>query len=245
MVKIFQQLGKFFILQQKRFKAFIMKIFITSTGTNVGKTYVTNKLIKCLKTNSNKKIYAIKPIISGFIFAKKPNDISEICEALGIKYNKEIIKKIARYFYKKPLSPDIAARNSKEEKVKISEIIKFTNQFKHYNTLIIEGAGGAFVPLNNTENTSDLIAKIADKIILVCGSYLGSLSHTISCFEAMKAKRIKPDFIIISQNLSKKDELYISEKETIKSLVNFIDIPIISLGYGKNFTAKEITKFIM
>ncbi len=219
-----------------------MSIFITSTGTNIGKTYINCLLIDFIKNIKKKNISAFKPIISGFNFDETPNDLSEICEALGLEYNKNNIKKISRYFFKEPLSPDMAARISGEKNAEISEIIKFIseNQNKNSDYIIIEGAGGAFVPINENENTSDLIAKISDKIILVCGSYLGSLSHTISCISAMKAKNIAPDLIIISQNLTTKDELYINIEETIKSLKNFTDIPIISVAHNKNFSKKAI-----
>ncbi|MDX1949000.1 MAG: dethiobiotin synthase [Rickettsiales bacterium] len=219
-----------------------MKIFITSTGTNIGKTYISCLLIDYIKNIKQQKIHAIKPIISGFKFEETPNDLYNLCNSLGLKYSKNNLKKITRYFFEKPLSPDMAARISNIEEAKIDEIIKFIQKIEaeeKNDYLIIEGAGGAFVPINKTENTSDLIAKTAEKIVLVVGSYLGSLSHTISCVHAMKTLNIQPDLIIISQNLDAKNELFIKESETIKSLENFIDIPIISVGKNKKFSQKN------
>lgn len=217
------------------------KIFITSTGTNIGKTLVTCGLTHLLRSKYQSKVHVVKPVVSGFNFNNKPNDLLQICSALNIVYSKENIKKLTRYFFEKPLSPDMAARLEKADYASISEINKFCS-FKNIDYLIIEGAGGAFVPINETENTAHLIKKTADKIILVFGSYLGSLSHTIATFKAMQAEKITPDIIIATENLNKNHELYIPVKETIKSLENFITKPIIRLDRVAKIDHKNIAK---
>ena len=65
--------------------------------------------------------------------------------------------------------------------------------------------------------------------ILICGSYLGSLSHTISAYQNLVAKNIKPKLVVVTENLNQKDELYIPAKETVKSLENFISSPILGI----------------
>ncbi len=217
------------------------KIFITSIGTEIGKTFITCALTNLLKTK-NRSVHTIKPVISGFDFSKTPNDISEICESLNLEYGKKNISEVARYIYKNPLSPDMAGRLEKN-KIKIPEIQKFIKKFDN-EYLLIEGIGGALVPLNKKEITTHLIKKTADKTILVTGSFLGSLSYTISTLKALELEKIKPDLIIATQKLNKDSENYIDINNTIKSLENFTRIPILKLENVKNNSFKTASKML-
>ena len=91
----------------------IKPIFITSTGTNIGKTYLTNLLIKRAMM-LNYRIKAIKPIISGFnINNLDESDSGIILKALG--KNKSYLDKISPWRFEMPLSPDMAANIAKRE----------------------------------------------------------------------------------------------------------------------------------
>lgn len=209
------------------------KLFVTSTGTNIGKTLIVCALSEVLK-KTGFKVKILKPVISGFNFDDIPNDISQICNSLETDYSKKNIKEITRYFFKEPLSPDMAARGENKNQVKINEIVKFIyeaadNNKEKIDYLFIEGVGGVNVPLNDKETIIDLIPKISDSNILICGSYLGSLSHTISAYQNLVAKNIKPKLVVVTENLNQKDELYIPAKETVKSLENFISSPILGI----------------
>lgn len=211
------------------------KIFITSIGTEIGKTFITCAVGYLLKKNK-RSTHSVKPVISGFDPKETPNDIYNICESLNLDYKKNI-NEIAKYIFREALSPDMAARLENKE-IKLSEIQKFIGKFDT-EYLLIEGIGGAFVPLNKKQLTSDLVKKTADKVILVTGSFLGSLSYTISTLKALELEKIKPNLIIVTQKLDKDSENYIPIDQTVKSLENFTKIPILKLENIKNKDYKK------
>ena len=97
--------------------------------------------------------------------------------------------------------------------------------------LLIEGVGGTMVPINDQYTILDLIKFLNIPIILVIGSYLGSISHTLNVLENIKNNDIKLDSIVISQ--SNKDD--VGENLTMSSLSNHIeDIPIYFLDRNEN-----------
>lgn len=218
----------------------MQKIFITSSGTNIGKTLITCAFAKALK-NNGKKIHAVKPIISGFDFNQKPNDISLICGSLNIDYSKKNLKLINHISFQKPLSPDMATRVEGRKQIDYRKLKSFllSKDFLNYEYLLVETAGGICVPINNNKLTLNLIKDSADKIILVVGSYLGSLSHTITTYNLLKNAGKPPSLLIVTQNISPKDKLFIPIKETIKSLENFIAAPIIGL---EKIAGNEVAK---
>lgn len=208
----------------------MQKIFITSSGTNVGKTLFTCALVKAIKAEG-KNVHAIKPIISGFKEAKKPNDISLIADSLELEYNKKNISRINHLAFFKPLSPDMAVRIEKKPEINYGNLVKFCkkSEDKNQDYLIIEGAGGVMVPITKTKTMLNLAQDVSNKNILVVGSYLGSLSHTLTALEALKNNHTKPSLMVVTQNLNKSEDLFVPVLETIKSLEKFVNCPIIAI----------------
>ena len=205
-------------------------IFITSTGTNIGKTYLTNLLIKrALKLNY--KINAIKPIISGFNIAKlEETDSGIILKALSM--DKRRIDEISPWRFKDPLSPDMAAKLAKKE-INFKEIINYCNSYikskKDDDILLIEGVGGTMVPINSKYTILNLIKKLNIPIILTIGSYLGSISHTLNSYEVLIKNNVNINSIILNQS----NENDVGIELTKSSLLNYIKtIPIYSINRG-------------
>ena len=201
----------------------IKPIFITSTGTNIGKTYLTNLLIRRAK-NLNYKIKAIKPIISGFnINNLDESDSGIILKALGM--NKSHIDEISPWRFKAPLSPDMAANIEKKE-INFKELIHFCNahiKSKDDDILIIEGVGGTMVPINNKYTILDIMKSLNIPIILTIGTYLGTISHTLNAYEVL----IKNDINVNSIVLNQSNENEVDMELTQNSLLNYIkNIPI-------------------
>ena len=202
-------------------------IFITSTGTNIGKTYLTNLLIKrALKLNY--KINAIKPIISGFNIAKlEETDSGIILKALSM--DKRRIDEISPWRFKDPLSPDMAAKLAKKE-INFKEIINYCNSYikskKDDDILLIEGVGGTMVPINSKYTILDLIKKLNIPIILTIGSYLGSISHTLNSYEVLIKNNVNINSIVLNES----NQNNVAMELIQSSLLNYIKtIPIYSL----------------
>ena len=201
----------------------IKPIFITSTGTNIGKTYLTNLLIK-RAINLNYKMKAIKPIISGFnIDDIEQSDSGIILKALG--KNKSHIDEISPWRFEAPLSPDMAA-NIENKKINFKELISFCKSHiksKEDDILVIEGVGGTMVPINDQYTILDLMKNLNIPIILTIGSYLGTISHTLNAYEILIKNNIIINSVVLNQ--SNKDE--VDMELTKNSLLNYIkNIPI-------------------
>ncbi len=219
----------------------MQKIFVTSSGTGIGKTLVTCALAKALK-NNKKKTFAMKPIISGFSLNVVPNDVFNICESLGINYISER-EKVNFLQYKLPMSPDMAARIGKEKEVNFKQLLSFCDSApKRTEYNIIETVGGLMVPVNSKKLSIDWVKNSADRVVLVVGSYLGSLSHSLSAYKLLQDIGKKPCLVVVTQNLSLSDHLYIPLKETIKSLENFISSPILAVENLKGDDKHKISK---
>lgn len=142
-------------------------IFITGIGTGVGKT-----LIAAIVTEALQADYW-KPVQAGF------DDGTDALSVASFISNKNSTIHPEVYKLKLPASPHIAAR---EEGITI-DLEKINNHFNQLKTgnakLVIEGAGGLLVPLNEHEFVIDLIKKLNAKIILVSRNYLGSINHSL------------------------------------------------------------------
>lgn len=191
------------------------KIFVTGIGTDVGKTVVSAILTEALEADYWKPVQAGDLDNSDSI--KVENLISNAKTTIhseGIRLNS-------------PMSPHAAAAI---ENVKI----KLTD-FKlpeTANTLIVEGAGGLMVPLNDKDLIIDLIQKLDIEVVLVSQNYLGSINHTILSIDALKNRGIKVLGIIFNGE---------SNKETEKYILNYSGLPC--LGRIEQHT--EINKEIV
>ena len=183
----------------------LSKFFITSTGTEIGKTMVTATLTYQLR-QTGRPVTAIKPLISGIpdssslIEDMKDTDTAVILDALDEKISSQAIDRISPIRFKAPLAPSMAAKLEGRE-LDYSELISICMKALHSNNItLIEGVGGSFVPLTNNQLVTNWIADLNLPSILVAGSYLGTISHTIATVEAMQNRGLKITSIIISES---------------------------------------------
>ena len=140
------------------------KIFVTGIGTGIGKTFVSAILAKALEADY------WKPVQAGFLEGTDSECVANMLKDTGSVVHPEV------YRLAKPASPHIAAR---EEGITI-DIKKICSQIPANNrNLLIEGAGGLLVPLNNSTFVADLIKEMGAKVILVSRNYLGSINHSL------------------------------------------------------------------
>jgi len=179
--------------------------FITGTDTGVGKTVVSAIVAK--KYNA----HYYKPIQCGL----NKNGFKDSDVVLNIFKDISVIKET--YFFKNPLSPNIAA---KKENVKI-EISKFVKIDKINYPIVIEGAGGLQVPVDDKILMSDLINYFKLPAILVSRTQLGTINHTLLSIEILRKKKINLAGIIFSGD---------ENKDTIRTIMR----------YGEKIYGKEI-----
>lgn len=156
--------------------------FVTGIGTEVGKTVVSAILTEALQADY------WKPIQAGDL------DNSDTHKIKKLVSNKESHFFENAWSLKTPMSPHAAAEIDGVQ-IKVKEIRRPDTA----NDLVIEGAGGIMVPLNEKELIADLISK-DDVVVLVSRHYLGSINHTLLSIEALKNRGIKRIGIIFSGN---------------------------------------------
>jgi dethiobiotin synthetase len=140
------------------------RIFVTGIGTGIGKTLVSAILTKALNADY------WKPVQAGFEDGTDSEWVANWLKDSGSVVHPEV------YRLAKPASPHIAAR---EEGITI-DLAKICKKIpQNDRTLLIEGAGGLLVPLNDSQFVADLIKELGAKVILVSRNYLGSINHSL------------------------------------------------------------------
>ncbi|MBL1232094.1 MAG: dethiobiotin synthase [Flavobacteriales bacterium] len=158
-----------------------MNYFITGIGTNIGKTIVSAILTEALEADY------WKPVQAGDLENSDTNKVKNLVSNKKSVFHKEA------YCLTQPMSPHAAAKMDGIE-INLNEIKPPTTN----NNLIIEGAGGLMVPLNDKDLIIDLIKKLNAEVILVSQNYLGSINHTLLSIESLKARNIKVKGIIFN-----------------------------------------------
>ena len=178
-------------------------IFITGSGTGIGKTFVAEALLRAWRA-AGRNVAVLKPVITGFDEAAvAASDIGRLLAAAGVTPTSEYISLVSPWRFAAPLSPDMAAAREGSS-VPVDEVIAYCRAAiaeaeQADMSLAIEGIGGVMVPLDDTRTVADVIAALDIPAILVCGSYLGSLSHTLTAYEALRARDVEIDRIIVSE----------------------------------------------
>ena len=150
-------------------------IFITGTGTDVGKTIASAVLVQALQADY------WKPVQAGYAEGTDTDFIREMTDIDNGCVHPEMYK------LKLAASPHIAAR---EEAIEIDTGRIASGLPSTKNQLIVEGAGGLMVPLNSQEFVIDLIIKLNARVILVSRNYLGSINHSLLTALICRQKKI-------------------------------------------------------
>ena len=161
--------------------------FITGTGTDIGKTWLACALLRHWRTEG-RHVAALKPVLSGFD-ARHPeaSDAGQLLAALGRAVSTVELDAVAPWRFVAPLSPDMAAAQEGRE-INFDELVAFTRRAiaAPQRPLLIEGVGGVMAPLDERHTVRDWIVASGLPCVLVAGSYLGSLSHTLTALEALQ-----------------------------------------------------------
>ena len=174
-----------------------MKLFITGIGTDVGKTIASSIIVEALEADY------WKPIQAGDLDNSDSHKVQKYVSNAISKFHKN------SYALNTPASPHLAA---KIDGITI-DINKITEP-KTKNHLVIEGAGGIFVPLNNSDCVIDLIQPDY-KVVVVSRHYLGSINHTLMTIEILKSRKLNVAGIIFSGDENKSSESIILEKTNV------------------------------
>lgn len=200
-------------------------VFVTATGTDVGKTFVTAGLIRELR-RQGRSVQALKPVISGFDpIAVSTSDTGVILDALGRDSTSDAIAAISPWRFAAPLSPDMAARRENRS-VDFDELLRFCRKATAgLGTLLIEGVGGIMVPLDDRHTVLDWMDALRLPVLLVAGSYLGTISHTLSALDALTRRGLAVMSVVVSESAASSVDL----EETADTIRRFSDVDVQTL----------------
>ncbi len=196
--------------------------FVSGIGTNVGKTIVSAILTEALSADY------WKPIQSGTIEGTDKESVRSLVSNTISVFHPEA------YLLKEPASPHLAA---KLEDVKIEKRniqLPYTS-----NKMIIEGAGGLLVPINEKEYVIELAQQFNASVILVVSSYLGCINHSLLSIDYLLNHNYKIHGLILNGDF----------QEDVKSaIINYKNIPVLaeipfSKSANKEFISEQASKF--
>lgn len=202
------------------------RLFITATGTEIGKSFVTAALLHRARAAGH-SVQAVKPLVSGFDpAAPEGSDPVLLAAALGLPPTPELLERISPWHYRAPLSPDMAAAREGRA-IDVDALIGFSRQALAgpEDCVLIEGVGGVMVPLDPGRTVRDWIGALAVPTLLVAGTYLGTLSHTLTALAALGERRIRVRAIVLSES----PDSPVPPAETASALARFTAVPIITL----------------
>jgi len=203
----------------------VTAIFITATGTDVGKTFVATSLIRYFR-QIGRVVDAIKPVVSGFDPAQAAaSDTGLLLQALGLPITAEEIDRISPWRFRAPLSPNMAAEREGRA-IDVAAVITFCQSAveQREDILLIEGVGGVMVPLDGERTILDVMMALQLPLILVAGSYLGTISHTLTALDALYRRGMQVLAIVVSETPGSTVPL----DETVAAIARFAE-PVIGL----------------
>jgi dethiobiotin synthetase len=202
-------------------------VFITGTDTGVGKTFVTAGLVSLL-IKEGLDVGVMKPIETGCPKRNSrlvPRDATLLKVVSG---SEDALSLINPYRFSKPLAPLIAAEIDRK-KIKIRKISSAYKKLREKHDIIfVEGAGGLLVPLTGKLTNLDLILGLNLPIIVVVGSKLGAVNHTLLTLNWARENGVKILGLLINHpNPNPSSRKSLVEKTNPGLIKSFAEVPVL------------------
>ena len=199
-------------------------MFVTATGTDIGKTFVARGMIRRLRARGM-AVDALKPVITGYDpQTAHLSDTGRLLAALGRALTPRQINQVSPFRLREPLSPDQAARiEGRTIDFKTLNTFCRTAISRHKGALLIEGIGGIMVPLDDCHTVLDWMIEIDVPAIVVTGSYVGALSHTLTALDVLERNAVKIAAVVVNETPGSAATLD-DTADTIRRFTDTIDV---------------------
>ncbi len=203
--------------------------FVTGTDTGVGKTVCSACLLLAL---TRQKINAgyMKPVQTGCIQKDArllAPDVDYITNVQQKHADNALYDLICPYRFSLAASPHLAARHANET-IQLKSILGAFKQFQqHYESIIVEGAGGILVPLNSDHTMLHLMCELKIPIVLACRAGLGTLNHTLLSVQRLQSANLTCAGLIIVCTSS--DPWGLIEEDNKKTLEDMTSLPVLGV----------------
>jgi dethiobiotin synthetase len=217
-------------------------LFVTGAGTEIGKTYVACALIRQQRA-AGKAVRAVKPVASGIPSFADPlfqdSDTARLLAAQGLSCTEATVGACTPWRFAAPLSPDMAAA-AEGRALGLADVVTWTRGVARDTPsggrLLIEGIGGVMSPIANDGLNIDLISALGCPAMLVGGSYLGAINHTLTAIAAMRGRNIEIRGVVVNETADSS----IGFAETVASLARFAsDVRLLPLRRGEEIAPES------
>jgi dethiobiotin synthetase len=179
-----------------------MTAFITilGTGTDIGKTYLTTRLIQHGRALGH-AVQALKPVLSGWSVATAAtSDIGLISSALGMPQSEDSYHRLCGWRLPEPLGADLAAQKAGVE-LTLDKVVKWCQRQSTASSaemMLVETAGGIMSPLDSVHTQIDMAVALGRHAILIGGNYLGGISHLLSAYAVAEARGLTLRALVVN-----------------------------------------------
>lgn len=196
-------------------------LFVAGAHTDVGKTYVACAMIAAARAQGL-SVEAFKPAVSGIDPADwDESDPGRLLAALGRPLTQANLEAMSPLRFAAALSPPMAARlEGRDLRLKtLVDLCRIELATGSADLMLVEGAGGVMSPLSEDATNLDLMTALGLPVVLVGGSYLGSISHTLTAASVAQARGLDLAAVVISQDASPDAPDF---PETIQDVARFL-----------------------
>jgi len=174
-------------------------LFVAGAHTDIGKTHVACALLRGARARGL-TVDALKPVVSGFDFADwAESDPGRLIAAMGLSQSGAALDATSPWIFTAPLAPPMAAA-LEGKTLKTAEVARFcTERRTPADLFLVEGVGGVMSPLACDGLCLDLMRSLALPTLLVGGSYLGAISHTLTALETLRAHAQPVAAVVVSE----------------------------------------------
>lgn len=181
-------------------------LFVAGAGTEIGKTYVTAAIARRLR-EEGRNVLALKPVASGVPPLDDPafgtSDTAILLSALGQAVTPESVAACSPWRFAAALGPDLAsAREGRrlDPRALVAWCRERIAEASPEAAILIEGVGGLMSPLSPDATGLDWLIALEQPALLVCGSYLGAISHGLTAAEVLRLRGVPLAGIVVSES---------------------------------------------
>lgn len=202
-------------------------VFVTGTGTEVGKTVVAAAIARTL-TDEGKRVAVFKPAVTGLDESGEA-DHELLRRAAGSTQSDE---EIAPYRYGPPMSPHLAAEQAGEEIEPTRLLAGARAAAGGADALVCEGVGGLLVPLAPSYSVRDFAVDLGLPLVVAASPGLGTINHTLLTIEAARSVGLEVAAVVLTPWPESPSPIERSNRETIAALgeVEVVSLPHLDLA---------------
>jgi len=207
-------------------------LFVAGAHTEIGKTHAACALLGAA-LDEGWSVDALKPVVSGFDADDwSGSDPGRLLAAMDRRLTGEALSAISPWRYAAPLAPPLAAR-LEGRSLPSQPVFEFCRERiagSGADLVIVEGVGGLMSPIAEDATSLDLLQAVGGASVLVGGSYLGAVSHTLTALEVMRVRGAAPAAVVVSQDAGPDAPDFMA---TVGLVAEFAgDIPVLPASRG-------------